>query len=112
MEWSKRDDFLAAPRWIWHVNSTVAGYVRSTDNLTYLVVNGAGHFTPNNQPQTTLDMFSRFIDNEPFATADPEFVQKSCSFLNHCGEPDRGSRQVPVQAWLHGRRLCLGHHRH
>jgi vitellogenic carboxypeptidase-like protein len=61
--WQYHRQFVDAPRWIWRIDNVVAGYIRSFDNLSYLAVNGAGHFTPKNQPQSTLEMLRRSVSN-------------------------------------------------
>lgn len=41
----------------------VAGYVKHAGNLTQVVVRGAGHILPHDQPQRGLDLISRFVDS-------------------------------------------------
>jgi len=52
-KWSGSAKYRAAPRGVWHVtNSTdVGGFARCVDNLVQVVVRGAGHFVPADQPQ-------------------------------------------------------------
>jgi len=40
----------------------VAGYVKHAGNLTQVVVRGAGHILPHDQPLRGLDLISRFVD--------------------------------------------------
>lgn len=44
----------------------VAGYYRSVGNFTQLVVRGAGHMVPGDQPVRSLDMIRRFTRGIPF----------------------------------------------
>ncbi|XP_065176055.1 probable serine carboxypeptidase CPVL [Sycon ciliatum] len=66
MDWAGKEKFYNAARKIWKVNSTdaeVAGYVRSVLNLMQVVVRGAGHMVPHDQPVRALDLISRFVDD-------------------------------------------------
>ena len=46
--------------------SDVAGYYRTVGNFTQLVVRGAGHMVPGDQPVRSLDMIRRFVQGKPF----------------------------------------------
>lgn len=50
------------------MNGAVAGYARAQDVLTQVIVAGAGHMSPMNQPYNTLDMFHRYLTNTPFSS--------------------------------------------
>ena len=41
----------------------VVGYVKHAGNLTQVVVRGAGHILPHDQPGRGLDLISRFVDS-------------------------------------------------
>ena len=62
MNWSGRDEYLAADKTIWKVDGEVAGYVRTAKNLTQLVILKAGHMAPADQPKNSFDMVKRFIN--------------------------------------------------
>ena len=66
MPWAGQDKFLTAERAVWRVNGTsdpeVAGYVRKVLNLMQVVVRGAGHMVPHDQPERALDLITRFVD--------------------------------------------------
>jgi len=66
LEWEGQSTYQAAPRNIWTVDDNVAGFVRVADSFTQLIVLGAGHLAPMNQPANTLDMLTRFINDQPF----------------------------------------------
>jgi len=66
MKWTGQTGFNNANNVTWHVNSQVAGNARTYGNLTYLLVNNAGHMVPHDQPQNALDMLNRFINNLPW----------------------------------------------
>lgn len=48
----------------WYSNGTVAGTIRSSKSLTFLRLFHAGHMAPYDQPEVTLDMFSRWISGK------------------------------------------------
>lgn len=69
LQWNHQADFTAASRAVWRVNSTdteVAGFARSAYNLQHVVVRGAGHIVPSDQPERAYNMISHFIENIPF----------------------------------------------
>lgn len=66
MSWDGQTGFNQATNVTWNSNSQVAGSSRTYKNLTYLVVNNAGHMVPHDQPANALDMLNRFLQNKPF----------------------------------------------
>ena len=44
----------------------VAGYYRTVGNFTQVVVRGAGHMVPGDQPVRALDMIKRFVQGKGF----------------------------------------------
>jgi carboxypeptidase C (cathepsin A) len=66
VQWAGADELHSAPRSIWKVNGTVAGYARSSGNFTQLLAAGGGHLYPMNQPEAALDMVRRVINHLPF----------------------------------------------
>jgi len=46
--------------------STVAGFARKFKNLNHVIVVGAGHLVPMNQPLSSLDMVRKFIYGLPW----------------------------------------------
>lgn len=44
--------------------SDIQGYVKSADQFHYVVVRGAGHLLPQDQPQRAWDMITRFINGK------------------------------------------------
>jgi vitellogenic carboxypeptidase-like protein len=70
VQWHGQAAYAAADREVWKVNAAdeeVAGYVREVSNLSQVVVRGAGHIAPADQPERVLDMIQRFVDGRPFA---------------------------------------------
>jgi len=66
MPWTGQAAFNAANFTSWNVNSSVAGYVKAAEGLTFLEVVNAGHMVPMDQPANALDMLRRFLNNLPF----------------------------------------------
>ncbi len=106
-------NFNSSPRTLWIVNGSVAGYHKTDGNLIdFVVVHGAGHYVPTNQPAHSLDMVNRFINKiaycdpvrDVFSMPSPsnkeetlltlscnvvesvcENLFRNCSFHGHCG---------------------------
>ena len=69
LQWSKSNQFYAAERKVWKVakeDHSVAGYVKQVENLYFVVIRGAGHASPHDQPRATFDMITRFISGKSF----------------------------------------------
>ncbi len=64
LDWSDRDDFLDRPRTPWIVDGEVAGHVRSAGRLTQVLVAGAGHLVPMDQPARALALFEGFVRHD------------------------------------------------
>lgn len=69
MEWSGREQFLAAPPEEWTVPGAdhPAGRAQSYGPLTFLRVYQAGHMVPMDQPESASDMIWRFTRAVSFA---------------------------------------------
>lgn len=68
-DWSGLKNYTQAERLIWKLDPTdreVAGYVRVVGQLYQVVVRGAGHILPYDQPERGYDMIQRFIENRSF----------------------------------------------
>ncbi len=69
IRWSGQRGLQDAPRVIWRItpnDDEVAGYAKNYANVTQVVVRGAGHILPFDQPARAFDMITRFVDNLPF----------------------------------------------
>ncbi|XP_069681654.1 venom serine carboxypeptidase [Periplaneta americana] len=66
LDWSGAAAYKTAPRAKWHVGSELAGYAKTVENLTELLVRDAGHMVPSDQPKWALDLINRFTANKPF----------------------------------------------
>ncbi|XP_017484124.1 PREDICTED: venom serine carboxypeptidase-like, partial [Rhagoletis zephyria] len=66
LQWgsSGNRSFYAAERKVWKVapsDRSVAGYVKTLDNLTFAVVRNSGHVVSRDQPRVAADLITRFI---------------------------------------------------
>ncbi|XP_070150294.1 venom serine carboxypeptidase [Polyergus mexicanus] len=64
LQWSGTDKYAKTPRKLWKVGNELAGYTRSVDNLTEVLVRNAGHMVPSDQPKWALDLITRFTHNK------------------------------------------------
>jgi len=64
--WPAQAAFKAAPKRVWRRGEDVSGYATVVGNVSYVVVRGAGHMVPADQPDRALDMISRFVNGKPF----------------------------------------------
>jgi len=70
MPWDGQSKYQSAKRNIWkNAHGDVVGYTRTSGPLTQVVVNKAGHLSPMDQPENTLDMVTKFITKQtPFVS--------------------------------------------
>jgi vitellogenic carboxypeptidase-like protein len=69
LNWSGSEQFRLAKKSVWRVtpeDTEVAGYAKQYDTLTQVVVRGAGHLVPYDQPERALDMLDKWILDVPF----------------------------------------------
>jgi len=73
VEWDGQADYLNVKKKVWQVpvegkpgTFDLAGYSRTVGNFTYVVVRGAGHMVPGDQPTRALDMIQRFVAGRPY----------------------------------------------
>jgi len=66
LKWSGQEQYQLAAKKTWHIDTDVAGYYRSVGDFTQLIVRGAGHMVPGDQPARAFDMIERFVANKPF----------------------------------------------
>ena len=71
MQWPGAQAFATATRQVWRLDGSVAGYAKTatsttpsggTATLARVVIRGAGHIAPYDQPARVLDMMTRFVD--------------------------------------------------
>ncbi|KAK1281926.1 Serine carboxypeptidase-like 18 [Acorus calamus] len=65
--WIKSLNFPIVDDWRpWSVDGQVAGYTRSfANNLTFALVKGGGHTSPEDRPKECYNMFERWIAHKP-----------------------------------------------
>ena len=61
MKWEGIEKFMMADRIIWKVNGDLAGYVQKWGSLTNVVVLGAGHLLPADQPLNSQAMIEDWV---------------------------------------------------
>ncbi|OWZ22552.1 Serine carboxypeptidase [Phytophthora megakarya] len=71
LAWTDTAQYRVAKRQPWTVDGQVAGLAKSAGNMSYVVVLNSGHLVPTDQPEASLDMMRRFVNNEPFVPLSP-----------------------------------------
>lgn len=73
IEWSGAEGYQNAPFEIFiplgkqsTINTAPGGYTKQYGNLAFVRINAASHMVPYDQPQTSLEMFNRFINDLPY----------------------------------------------
>jgi vitellogenic carboxypeptidase-like protein len=70
MVWPGAAGFAAAPKALWHDTAypggAIAGYARTYANFVNVVMRGAGHMAPFDQPSRSLDLITRFVRGAAF----------------------------------------------
>lgn len=64
--WSGADAYATAERKIWTVDDEVAGYTKTADNLTEVLVRNAGHMAPMDQCKWMFELITRFTGGDRF----------------------------------------------
>ena len=62
--WSKIDDWKKARKQIWSISNSITGWVKSHDNLMFVLINKAGHLVPTDQPLSAFDMLGHWIKDD------------------------------------------------
>ncbi len=68
LDWSFADEFKGCVRTPWREDGAIVGYAREAQGLTQVLVNGAGHLVPMDQPVVALQMLNRFLEGRAFCT--------------------------------------------
>jgi len=67
LEWEGKQQFFDAPRRPWYTeDGKLGGFARQHGFLTDVIVAGAGHLVPFDQPKRSLEMVTRFIEGKPW----------------------------------------------
>lgn len=72
LSWSGQAAYQKAPKATWSLTlpgnvTDLAGYVRQVKNFTQVVVRGAGHMVPGDQPERGFDLITRWVNGLPFS---------------------------------------------
>ncbi|CAD0195936.1 unnamed protein product [Chrysodeixis includens] len=65
LQWSQREAYLSTPRKRLrrHVNGSVVGYRKAGGNMVEILVRGAGHSVPSDQPDVAKFIYDAFIQD-------------------------------------------------
>ncbi|KAK9935321.1 hypothetical protein M0R45_022427 [Rubus argutus] len=66
MKWEGMEKFLLADRKVWKLSGETAGYVQKWGSLSHVVVSGAGHLLPADQPLRAQAMIEDWVLDEGF----------------------------------------------
>eukprot|EP00058_Branchiostoma_floridae_P015263 XP_002600751.1 hypothetical protein BRAFLDRAFT_83494 [Branchiostoma floridae] len=69
LPWTRLEQYQKADRTVWKINPSdteVAGFVKQVDNFYQVIVKGAGHILPFDQPERAYDMIDRFVSGRGF----------------------------------------------
>ena len=66
LTWKGSSEFLAQSRKPWVVEGKLLGHARKSGNLTQVLVVGAGHLVPMDQPKAALELFTTFTKGGNF----------------------------------------------
>jgi cathepsin A (carboxypeptidase C) len=66
LDWSGKDAFNAQEDTAFMVNNAAKGELRSANGFTFFRMYEAGHMTPMDQPEATLQMVNTFIHDGKF----------------------------------------------
>lgn len=61
MKWEGIEKFMMADRLVWKVNGEVAGHLQKWGSLTHVVILGAGHLLPADQPLNSQAMIEDWV---------------------------------------------------
>ncbi|RYQ87991.1 hypothetical protein Ahy_B09g095464 isoform H [Arachis hypogaea] len=73
MKWEGIVEYVNAERKIWKVNGELAGYVQQWKSLTNVVVLGAGHLMPADQPLNAKAMIEDWVLQKGIFGNSPSF---------------------------------------
>lgn len=69
LPWNGLHAYKTTERIVWTDSSQedpVSGFVRSVGNFSQVIIRGAGHLAPHDQPYRTLDMINHMVKGIPF----------------------------------------------
>ncbi|KAI5106124.1 putative serine carboxypeptidase CPVL precursor, partial [Silurus meridionalis] len=69
VNWSGADAYKEVDRFYWKLqpsDTEIAGYIRQVEEFYQVIVRGAGHILPYDQPARAFDMIDRFLSTKGF----------------------------------------------
>lgn len=69
LNWSGKEAYANARRFVWRVGDEIAGYAKEAGNLVEVLVRDSGHMVPTDQPRWALDIIRRLTLNKRFKKA-------------------------------------------
>jgi hypothetical protein len=75
MEWSGQKEWMDAPRGLWMVNGTQAGWAKEYGKLSFVVVYNSGHMVPYNQPKPAFDLVTRLLTGASFLDIESPLIR-------------------------------------
>mmetsp|Transcript_33997 Transcript_33997/g.66978 ORF Transcript_33997/g.66978 Transcript_33997/m.66978 type:complete len:476 (+) Transcript_33997:48-1475(+) len=69
VQWSGQQAYHKAERMVWRISDSdpnVAGFARQVKNLQQVIVVGAGHIAPYDQPERVMNMIDRLVKDIPY----------------------------------------------
>ena len=64
LNWEGINQWKRAEKEIWTINGEVRGWAKCAGNLWFVLINGAGHMVPTDQPDAAFSMLGHFLYNE------------------------------------------------
>lgn len=64
LNWEGTNQWKRTEKQIWTINGEVKGWAKTSGNLWFVLVNGAGHMVPSDQPEAAFSMLGHFLNNE------------------------------------------------
>lgn len=64
LQWSNLWQWKRAEKKVWTVGKEVVGWSKVGGNLWFVLVNGAGHMVPTDQPRNSYIMMGHFLNDE------------------------------------------------
>jgi len=64
LQWENINMWKRAPKQVWTIGQEVVGWSKVAGNLWFVLVNGAGHMVPADQPRSAFVMLGHFLNDE------------------------------------------------
>ena len=64
LQWEGIDGWKRARKERWTIEGQVKGWVKMYENMWFVLVNGAGHMVPADQPLSAFTMMGKYLKND------------------------------------------------